>query len=398
MVEPSVASMSNDFRPSATASHAVAELAAARQAGLRYLTDQRPGIKRIPSGKGFRYSDANNRAVTDSSILIRIKSLVVPPAWREVWIAPEPNAHLQAIGWDARGRKQYRYHPQWRATRDATKFDKMMAFGRALPRIRRRVSKDLRTSGLGREKVLATIVRLLDLCAIRVGNDEYAEQNDSYGLTTLQDRHVKINGSTIQFRFRGKSGKCHALSIANPNLARIVKKCQELPGQELFQWVDGAGKVHDVRSSDVNEYLFQIAGENFTSKDFRTWTGTVFAAEALCTLEFPSSNTGIQASIREAIACVAQRLGNTVAVCRKCYVHPAVLESFCDGALGRIARGQTRRRNPGATRGLSVREGVVLTLLRQKRGQGPDAELRSKLLLSLKKVKGLSSRKQGKPR
>lgn len=319
----------------------------------------------------------------DTNVLKRINALAIPPAWKDVWICPSANGHLQATGRDARGRKQYRYHPRWREIRDENKFARMIAFGRALPKIRRRIRRDLRARGLGRDKILATIVRLMDLSAIRIGNDEYAHENKSYGLTTLKGRHARVNGNTIHFRFRGKSGKRHELSIANPRLARIVKKCQHLPGQELFQWVDEAGAVHDVTSDEVNVYLREISGSDFTSKDFRTWIGTVGAACALTESAGAVSQT--RRHINRAIEQVARRLGNTPAVCKKCYIHPAILDFFRDGSLVPALSNQAT--NPARSQsGLRSEEAAVLALLWQQR-RGEKKNLSEKLRSPSRRLK-----------
>ena len=252
--------------------------AIAKAAGLRYVSDARPGITRRRAGKAFAYRNAEGRTVRDPETLRRIRSLAIPPAWTEVWICPQESGHIQATGRDARGRKQYRYHPDWRTVRDEAKYSRMLAFGEKLPRIRRRVAADMRRRGMTREKVLATIVRLLETTLIRVGNDEYAQQNGSFGLTTLHNRHAKVRGGQIQFEFRGKSGKRHRIDLRDPHLARLVRRCQELPGQDLFGYVAEDGAVRDVTSDDVNAYLREIAGEEFSAKDFRTWAGTVLAS------------------------------------------------------------------------------------------------------------------------
>lgn len=300
----------------------------ARAVGLRYVTDEQPGIRRLRAGEGYRFVDAKDRPVRNEATLKRIRSLAVPPAWTDVWICPDENGHLQATGRDAKGRKQHRYHILWREVRDATKYDRMIEFGDALPRIRRRVTRDLAQRGLSREKVLAAVVRLMDLTFIRVGNDEYAKNNRSFGLTTLRDQHATIRGPRVQFSFRGKSGKSHSITVEDPRLARIVKRCQEIPGQELFQWLNDAGQRHDVTSGDVNDYLREISGSDFTAKDFRTWAGTVLAAEALkATREFETQRQA-KRNLKEAIEIVAEKLGNTPAVCRKCYIHPWLIDGY----------------------------------------------------------------------
>ncbi|HEY2748441.1 MAG TPA: DNA topoisomerase IB [Polyangia bacterium] len=308
-------------------------LEAAAEAGLRWIGDDVPGIRRIRAGKGFRYVDERGHAVRDKKTLARIAALVIPPAWRGVWICASPNGHMQATGRDARGRKQYRYHARWREKRDETKYDKMILFGLALPKIRARVDEDLGRPGLPREKILATVVRLLETTLIRVGNEEYARTNHSYGLTTLRDRHVDVDGAELRFEFRGKSGVRRAVSLHDRRLARIIRRCQDLPGHELFQYLDDDGARRAIDSQDVNDYLREVTGQEITAKDFRTWNGTVLAAAALCA----ASRDGARPSKRQVARCieeVAARLGNTKAVCRKCYVHPKVIDAYLDGSLG----------------------------------------------------------------
>lgn len=336
------------------------EVAAAHEAGLRYVGAQREGIRRVRAGQGFRYVNAKGRRVIDTETLRRIRSLAIPPAWKDVWICPHTNGHIQATGRDDRKRKQYRYHNHWREVRDENKFNRMIAFGRALPRIRSRVRRDLRAQGLGRAKVLAAVVRLMDLSAIRIGNDEYAHDNKSYGLTTLRNHHATVNGSKIHLRFRGKSGKDHAITIEHPKLSRIVRRCQDLPGQELFGYIDESGEVRDVSSGDVNAYLLEISGSDFTSKDFRTWTGTVLAARALSEVEPAKSGRQVKRNIVHAIERVAERLGNTPAVCKKCYVHPEILESYRDGTLS--SRFNTWKK----VAGLPPEEATVVALLKAR--------------------------------
>jgi DNA topoisomerase I len=305
----------------------------AKAAGLRYVSDTKPGIQRKRSRKSFRYIDADGAPIHDRDTLARIKSLVIPPAWTAVWICPNPNGHLQATGRDARGRKQSRYHPRWREIRDETKYSRMKIFGELLPGIRQRVERDLALAGLPREKILATIVRLLETTFIRVGNAEYARENRSYGLTTMRTRHVDVNGSKVRFHFKGKSGKQHSIDLNDRRLARIVQRCLDLPGYELFQYLDENGEHHTVDSADVNDYLREITGQNFTAKDFRTWAGSVLACSVLREFEAFASETEAKRNIVRAIEAVAARLGNTPSVCRKCYVHPAVLECYLGGAM-----------------------------------------------------------------
>ena len=304
---------------------------AAKAAGLRYVSDAQAGIARVRSGSGFRYAGPDGKAIKDEETLARIRKLAIPPAWENVWICTRDDGHLQATGRDARKRKQYRYHARWREVRDETKYGRMLAFSRALPRIRRRVKQDLGLAGLPRDKVLATVVRLLEMTRIRVGNEEYARENASFGLTTLRTRQVQVRGSTMSFRFRGKSGVHHSVALSDATLARIVRRMRDLPGYELFQYLDDDGETRAVDSSDVNEYLKAIAGEDFTSKDFRTWAGTVLAAETLRSLG--------KNQLKQAIAHVAQQLGNTPAVCRKCYIHPAVIDSYMGGRLAATMNG-----------------------------------------------------------
>ncbi len=333
----------------------------AQAAGLHYVSDDKPGLQRMKVGQGFRYADAKGKAVRDARTLKRIRSLVIPPAWTNVWICSHAHGHLQATGRDARGRKQHRYHPLWREVRDATKYDRMVEFGEALPRIRRRVASDLRASGLSREKVLATIVRLMDLSFIRVGNDEYAKQNGSYGLTTMKDQHAKVRGERIHFSFRGKSGRLHTIQIEDRSLARIVKHCQDIPGQELFQYLDEDERRRDITSGDVNEYLRKVSGADFTAKDFRTWAGTVLAAQALRQTTGFRTQKQAKKNLKQAIETVAEKLGNTPAVCRKCYIHPFILDGYAN-----------RKFPCAATVTSGIRNGVIKTSSRSKTSLGED--------------------------
>lgn len=303
----------------------------AREAGLRYVHTEQPGFTRHKAGTGFFYRDTDGDRIRDKETIARIKSLAIPPAWNDLWICPYPNGHIQATGRDAKGRKQYRYHPRWREVRDETKYEHMIAFGRALPGIRERVDADLRKHGLPREKVLALIVRLLETTLIRVGNDVYARENKSFGLTTMRDRHVDIEGSTVMFSFNGKSVVEHEVDLRDRRLANIVKRCQDVPGQELFQYLDDDGERKSVGSQDVNEYLKDITGEEFTAKDFRTWAGTKLAAEALAEFEAFDSDSAAKKNVVAAIERVAARLGNTRTICRKCYVHPAIIDAYMEG-------------------------------------------------------------------
>jgi DNA topoisomerase-1 len=341
-------------------------LAAAHEAGLRYVTDQSPGITREIVGKTVRFRDPQGQIVKDHPTIGRIKRLAIPPAWTSVWICPIANGHIQATGRDARGRKQYRYHADWQAVRDGAKFERMIAFGRALPRIRRRVARDMARRKLDRRKVLATMVRLLETTLVRIGNEEYAKQNRSFGLSTMRDRHVKIARGTLHFEFRGKSGKDHSIDLHDPRLASIVRQAQELPGQDLFQYIDDNGEPQKIGSSDVNEYLREIAGEEFSAKDFRTWAGTVLAAVAL--REFEKCETKAQAkkNLVQAIENVSRRLGNTPSVCRKCYIHPVVMNSYLDGVtLERIEAKAEKALAPNLS-DLNEEEQQVLQFLKRK--------------------------------
>src|SRR5436309_9266610 len=301
---------------------------AAEEAGLRYVNDEQPGYSRRAKRKDFEYLDTEGKKICDEQRVLRIKRLAIPPAWTDVWICPSPNGHIQATGRDARGRKQYRYHERWREVRDENKFGRLAQFATALPNIRRRVAQDLKLPGLPQRKVLATIVRLLERTFIRIGNEEYARENKSFGLTTLKDRHVTIKGAQVRFRFRGKSGRQHEVDVTDRRVAKVIAKCQDLPGQDLFQYVDEDGKVKDVTSQDVNDYLRQITGEDFTTKDFRTWGGTVLAAIALSRQEEFQTKKQAKSNIKTAICAVAELLGNTPAVCRKCYIHPVIVEAY----------------------------------------------------------------------
>lgn len=306
---------------------------AAESAGLVYVTDEEPGLRRERTGDGFRYWRANGEPLEDEAVLERVRKLAIPPAWTEVWICPKANGHLQATGRDARGRKQYRYHPQFRELRESTKYEHMLEFARALPAIRTQLAAHMALRGLPREKVLATVVHLLETTLIRVGNDDYAKENKSYGLTTLRNPHVKVEGSELRFQFKGKSGKTWRLQVKDRRIAKIVRACQELPGQRLFQYRDDAGEVRDVTSADVNAYLKEVTGRDITAKDFRTWAGTVMAALALQEFERFDTRATQKKNIRAAIERVAARLGNTPTICRKCYIHPEVLDAYVEGAL-----------------------------------------------------------------
>ncbi|MFO0845639.1 MAG: DNA topoisomerase IB [Gemmataceae bacterium] len=338
----------------------------AREAGLRFVRDDHPGIRRVPKGKGFGYVDAEGKWVRDRETLARTRALAVPPAWTDVWICPHPDGHIQATGRDAKGRKQYRYHPRWRQARDETKYSRMIAFGQALPRLRARVEADLALPGLPREKVLATVVRLLETTLIRVGNEEYAKANGSFGLTTLRNRHVRVEGEQVRFAFRGKSGVRHRIDVRDRRLARVVRRCRDLPGQLLFQYVGDDGQTHGVDSADVNEYLREAAGEEFTAKDFRTWAGTVLAARALSEFEAFDSEAQARRNVVAAVEAVAQRLGNTTSVCRKCYVHPEVVNAYLDGTLAESLRLRVERELTDRLADLDPEEAAVLAFLRRR--------------------------------
>ncbi|HKU69004.1 MAG TPA: DNA topoisomerase IB [Candidatus Baltobacteraceae bacterium] len=353
-------------------------VASAKAAGLRYVTDEIPGITRIERGKQFAYIGPHGKEITDEKELSRIRSLAVPPAYTDVWICPIPNGHLQATGRDARRRKQYRYHKRWREIRDETKYGRMIAFAQALPAIRKRIEADLALGGLPREKVLATVVQLLATTAIRVGNDEYAKDNGSFGLTTLRNTHAKVSGSTVRFGFRGKSGVRHAIDLRDRRLARIIRRCQDLPGQQLFEYVDDDGSSRAIDSADVNEYIREISGEDFSAKDFRTWLGTVTCAALLCERDEAETQTERKACLNGVIKDVAQRLGNTPAVCRKCYVHPHLVEAY-------LERGALRTpQNMRHTGGLLPEESFVLALLRERANETDDSRTARQLKQSLK--------------
>ena len=336
-------------------------LAAAATAGLRYVRDEQPGIERRRCGDGFVYVGADGKTIRNATVLDRIRALAVPPAWTNVWICPDQRGHIQATGRDAKGRKQYRYHAAWRAHRDETKFDRLQAFADVLPLIRRRTNADLEQSGLPRNKVLATIVQLLEKSLIRVGNEEYARHNQSFGLTTLRSRHVRVNGGTLRFQFRGKSGVRHSVSVNDRRLARVVKQCRDLPGQELFQYLDDAGEAQVVDSGDINGYLKEITGQDFTAKDFRTWSGTVLAATALREVPPPGTKRETERNVNVAIEAVAGLLGNTPTVCRKSYVHPGVVDAYRDRTMAVVSG---RKKAPARIAGLRVDEVALLALLK----------------------------------
>ncbi len=341
----------------------------AQAAGLRYVNDARlPGIRRVGKNKRFRYVDPSGRTVSDLAVLQRIRSLVIPPAWSDVWICPHPLGHLQATGRDSRNRKQYRYHPKWREVRDEVKYGRLLAFAEALPRIRARTLQDLATAGLPREKVLATVVQLLEKTLIRIGNEEYARENHSVGLTTMRDQHAVVNGTSVRFEFTGKSGIAHSVHLQDARLARIVKQCRDLPGYELFQYVDEQGQRQAIDSADVNQYLQDVCGETFSAKDFRTWAGTVLAARALATLGSCATSTAAKRNILRAIDSVSKQLGNTKAVSRKCYIHPIVLEAYMDGEVIRVGRG--RDSSGRRSSALQPEESAVVALIERRAAGG----------------------------
>jgi DNA topoisomerase-1 len=342
----------------------------ARAAGLRYVSDSKPGILRKKSGKGFRYIAPDGAAVRDRETLARVKSLVIPPAWTDVWICTQANGHLQATGRDARGRKQSRYHPKWREVRDETKYERMTHFAEALPVIRAQVQEDLGLPGLPRPKMLATIVRLMEATHIRVGNVEYARENGSYGLTTMRNKHVEVHGSTVTFTFQGKSRVHHTVNLQDRRLAGIVKRCVDIPGYELFQYLDGDGTHHAIDSSDVNDYLREITGQHFTAKDFRTWAGSVLACDVLRELGPFNSATEAKKNVVQAIATVAAKLGNTPTVCRKCYVHPAVLEAYLEGVSVQAAKERLDKEIAEHAHALREEERALVELLRQRAALG----------------------------
>ena len=338
----------------------------AKAAHCRYVDDSGPGIRRVKSGKGWKLVSPQGKPIRDRDVLARVKSLVIPPAWTEVWICPDVDGHIQATGRDARGRKQYRYHARFREVREETKYERMMQFAEALPTIRVKVDDDLGKPGLTREKVLATVVRLLEITLIRVGNEEYARDNGSFGLTTMRTRHVDISGSTIKFHFRGKSGKDHAVKVQDRRLARVVQRCNDLPGEVLFQYVDEDGHRHSLESSEVNDYLREVSGAEFTAKDFRTWAGTVLAAQALKELAEFDTKAAAKKNIVEAVKSVSKRLGNTPTVCRKCYVHPQIFDAYLDGHLVATLQQRAEKELRDSLSSLSSEEAAVLMLLRDR--------------------------------
>ncbi|MDQ3561023.1 MAG: DNA topoisomerase IB [Pseudomonadota bacterium] len=347
---------------------------AAESAGLDYVSDEEPGIRRRRAGKGFAYQGLDGKVVRDPKILARIRKLAIPPAYADVWICPTDAGHIQATGRDAKGRKQYRYHPRWREVRDSTKFEHMLDFAKVLPAIRARIDADMARRGLPREKVLATVVHLLENTLIRVGNLDYAKQNKSYGLTTLRDKHVDVDGAKLRFVFKGKSGKSWNLQVKDRRIARIVKACQDVPGQHLFQYVDENGERQRVASTDVNSYLREISGRDITAKDFRTWAGTVLAAIALQEFELFDTNAKAKKNVRAAIEKVSARLGNTPTICRKCYIHPEVLNCYLEGALLEGIQQEVEAELRDELASLKPEEAAVLTLLQRRLAENSPAE------------------------
>ena len=338
----------------------------AKAAGLRYVNDTMPGFRREKKGEEFVYIGLDGQPITDEATVSRIRQLGIPPAYTDVWICPRPNGHLQATGRDARSRKQYRYHPRWRSVRDETKYDRMLAFGAALPAIRAQVDKDLALRGLPRRKVLATVIRLLETTLIRIGNVEYAKTNKSFGLTTMRDRHVTVEGATISFSFRGKSGKDWSLSIKDRRLAHIVKSCRDIPGYELFQYLDESDQRQTIDSADVNEYLKELTNQDFSAKDFRTWAGTVLAALALQEFKVFDKETEAKKNVVNAIKSVSEQLGNTPSICRKCYIHPAVIDAYLEGTMLESLQQITSQELIDNLHDLKPEEAAVMTLLEKR--------------------------------
>ncbi|MFN2623135.1 MAG: DNA topoisomerase IB [Chthoniobacterales bacterium] len=338
----------------------------AEDAGLRYVSDEQPGYTRKAKGDDFEYFDTEGKKLRDETRLLRIKRIGVPPAYTRVWICPSPNGHIQATGRDARGRKQYRYHERWREVRDENKYDRMLVFGKALPKIRRRLNRDLKRRGLPRQKVLATVVQLLERTFIRVGNEEYAKENKSFGLTTMRNRHVDVTATKLKFTFRGKSGKEHEVDVTDRRLAKIIRQLQDLPGQEVFKYLNEKDERRKVTSEDVNEYLREITGEDFTAKDFRTWAGTVLAAMALNAQEAFENKTQAKKNVKDAISAVAKILGNTPAICRKCYVHPAVLQTYLDGGMIEGLKQKTEETLERKLGDLKSQEAAVMSFLQAR--------------------------------
>ncbi|ANY79358.1 DNA topoisomerase I [Microvirga ossetica] len=354
------------LEPNATTDNVVDPRDAAETAGLTYVSDEAPGIRRRKSGKGFTYTKPDGAKVTDKATLARIRSLAIPPAYTDVWICARANGHIQATGRDAKGRKQYRYHPAFREVRESTKYEHMLEFARGLPAIRKTIDEHMSLRGLPREKVLATVVHLLENTLIRVGNSDYVKQNKSYGLTTLRDPHVKVEGGELRFQFKGKSGKTWKLQVKDRRIARIVKACQDLPGQDLFQYIGDDGEQLSITSADVNAYLKEITGREITAKDFRTWAGTVLAALALSEFEEFDNQAKAKKNIREAIEKVASRLGNTPSICRKCYVHPEVFACYLDGGLLLDVKQRIETQLREDLSSLKPEEAAVLSLLQER--------------------------------
>ena len=360
-------------------------IATAKAAGLRYISDTMPGIRRVKRGAHFAFVAPSGRPIRDEAEIKRIRTLAIPPAYTDVWISPDPKGHLQATGRDARGRKQYRYHRLWREARDENKFERMAAFAHALPAIRAQIARDMALPGLPRDKVLGTLVDLLEITLIRVGNDEYAKENDSYGLTTMKNEHVRVQGETLRFHFRGKSGVEHAVAVRDNRLAKIVKSVSELPGQELFQYVGEDDSRSPVHSHDVNEYIERIAGAHFTAKDFRTWEGTMYCALALAACDVAETVADRKRNIVEAVASVAKRLGNTPAVCKKSYIHPGVIHDYLEsGALKLVDRNV--RKKIAAPHALSTDESKVLAYIEQLLTRDEGAHLKSLLEKSVRRA------------
>jgi DNA topoisomerase I len=364
---------------------------AAESAGLRYVTDDEKGLRRERAGDSFRYFKPNGEPLSDEGTLERIRKLAIPPAWTDVWICSRANGHLQATGRDARSRKQYRYHPQFREARESTKYEHMLDFARALPAIRAKLAEHMALRGLPREKVLATVVHLLETTLIRVGNDDYAKENKSYGLTTLRNPHVSVEGSELRFNFKGKSGKSWRLQVKDRRVAKIVRACQDLPGQKLFEYVDENGEPKEVTSSDVNAYLKEITGREVTAKDFRTWAGTVLAALALREFERADSQAATKKNLRAAIEQVAKRLGNTPTICRKCYVHPEVLAAYIEGGLAL----KIREAAPGPKNATALKpeEKAVLAMLEKRLARTLGARLEDSLAAVRKRTRHRATRR-----
>jgi DNA topoisomerase-1 len=354
---------------------------AAESAGLVYVSDEEPGIRRKKAGKGFTYLSPGGGKVEDAATLKRIRKLAIPPAYTDVWICTKANGHIQATGRDAKGRKQYRYHPDFRAVRESTKYEKMMEFAHSLPVIRSKVAEHMALRGLPREKVLATVVHLLETTLIRVGNDDYARENKSYGLTTLKNRHVAVNGSELRFEFKGKSGKSWRLKVKDRRIAKIVRACQDLPGQKLFQYIGEEGERHDVTSSDVNAYLREITGEDITAKDFRTWHGTIMAAIALQEFQSFDTQAACKKNIKAAIEQVASRLGNTPTICRKCYIHPELISAYVEGQLLLEIKEQVEEELREELAEFKPEEVAVLTLLQERLNRTLEDKLRDSVAL-----------------